>query len=88
MSSATDRVIAFGKKKANLQCFLCSQKGGNYAVVTKKTEVGFEVGVFMCQFCGALARDKGFRSQGTGASLFKDEEADFLEVREGMSISN
>jgi hypothetical protein len=78
---ASDRVVAFGKKKANLSCFLCNQKGANYVVTRRTGEAGYEVGVFMCQFCGALARDKGFRSQGTGATNFKEDEADFIEVR-------
>ena len=58
-------------KPYNKTCFDCGEKGTTY--------VSMSFGTFICSRCAGLLREMNFKVKGTGVSIFKASEVDFLE---------
>ena len=69
--NSTSRIEQLKKKPCNKSCFDCGEKGTTY--------VCMNFGTFICSRCAGLLRELNFKVKGTGVSIFKDAELDFLE---------
>ena len=74
MTSTQDfskRLEEIKKRTPNKTCFDCGEKGTTYAAM--------DFGTFVCSRCAGLLRECNFKVKGTGVSIFKEKEIDFLD---------
>ena len=74
MSSSQDltkRLNEIKNRTPNKTCFDCGEKGTTYAAM--------DFGTFVCSRCAGLLRELNFKVKGTGVSIFKDKEVDYLD---------
>ena len=67
----TKRLEEIKKRTPNKTCFDCGEKGTTYAAM--------DFGTFICSRCAGLLRELNFKVKGTGVSIFKEKEIDFLD---------
>ena len=67
----TKRLEEIKKRTPNKTCFDCGEKGTTYAAM--------DFGTFICSRCAGLLRECNFKVKGTGVSIFKEKEIDFLD---------
>ena len=65
------RLEEIKKRTPNKTCFDCGEKGTTYAAM--------DFGTFICSRCAGLLRELNFKVKGTGVSIFKEKEIDFLD---------
>jgi len=67
----TKRLEEIKNRTPNKTCFDCGEKGTTYAAM--------DFGTFVCSRCAGLLREINFKVKGTGVSIFKEKEIDFLD---------
>ena len=67
----TKRLEEIKRRTPNKTCFDCGEKGTTYAAM--------DFGTFICSRCAGLLRECNFKVKGTGVSIFKEKEIDFLD---------
>ena len=65
------RLDEIKRRTPNKTCFDCGEKGTTYAAM--------DFGTFICSRCAGLLRELNFKVKGTGVSIFKEKEIDFLD---------